>query len=222
VSNEWQTRLALASKLGLRPRVVFDCGAYRGLWAAKAAELFGVAQFVCFEPNPANWPAIEANTAKVRPKPTLVKAAVGRERMKATLHFQHEASADPSASLHTHVEGNAGAVEVDVVTLDDEAMRLGIWPDYLKLDLQGHEAPALEGARECLYYAEAVQAEVGLLDAYKGRTSPRELLDMLYQVGFVLYDMFDVCRRPHDGACHGCDWLFVRRDSGLRKYQGYR
>ena len=38
MTNEWETRLALAAKLGLRPRVVFDCGAYHGLWTARAAQ----------------------------------------------------------------------------------------------------------------------------------------------------------------------------------------
>jgi len=63
--------------------------------------------------------------------------------------------------------------------------------------------------------------EFGVLEAYVGRTSPRELLDFMYDHDFALYDVVDCMNRPYDGALCSGDFFFVKNSNPLRSYRGY-
>src|SRR5689334_4747389 len=211
-------RLAHARSLGFEPRTVFDGGAFVGNWTLTVSELFPRAQFVVVEPNPFLQDALHAKLNAIQPSPVIVEAALGFESGTASLNIWGNPSTDMSASLLSNVQGPADTVvTVNVETLDRLAERHGRMPDLLKLDLQGAEVPALNGAPRCLEHAEMVIAEFGCLAAYKGRTTPRELLDLLYDAGFVLYDIVDGFYRPFDGALAGGDFFFVKACSPLRR-----
>ena len=69
--------------------------------------------------------------------------------------------------------------------------------------------------------AEFAVIEFGVLEAYVGRTSPRELLDFMYDHDFTLYDITDCINRPYDNALCAGDFFFVKNSSPLREYKGY-
>ena len=94
-------------------------------------------------------------------------------------------------------------------------------PDLLKLDLQGFELPALKGADQCLKHAELCIVEFGCLDAYKERTTPNDVMNLMYQYDYVLYDIVDLIYRPYDGALVGGDFFFVKSDSRLKEHKDY-
>jgi hypothetical protein len=110
--------------------------------------------------------------------------------------------------------------EVPVDTIDAIAGRVGT-PDLLKLDLQGAEFDALRGALKSLAHVEMVIVEFGITSAYIGRTTPRELIDLLYDAGFRLYDVAGLSYRPHDKALGGGDLFFVHSKSPLVAYAAW-
>lgn len=217
-------RLAQVARLGFAPRVIFDCGAYTGSWAAEISRTFPGAQLVLVEPNPRLQPIIRQNVAAVSPAPIVVEAAVGEAEGTAHLNvWDNEQTSAPGSSLLSHVQGQAATrVEVKVLTIDAIAAREGKSPDFLKLDLQGFELPALKGATTVLQTAQLCEIEFGVLEAYLGRTTPRQLMDLMYDLNYTLYDVVDLIYRPYDGALTGGDFFFVKNDSPLRKYKGYK
>lgn len=219
----WEERLARARDLGLAPRVVFDGGAFKGLWARQAARLFPGAKMILVEPNIHLAGEIRAQVGGLRPEPTVIHAALGAAPARGVLNIWGDPDGDTGASLLQHVAGPPGTtLDTEVETIDNIAARTGLLPDLLKLDLQGAELDALHGATRVLGHAEMVMVEFGCLGAYTGRTSPRDLIDCLYAHDYCLYDIVDCHYRPFDGALTGGDFLFVKNSSALRSYPGWR
>jgi FkbM family methyltransferase len=218
----WLDRLQHAKDLGFAPRVIFDGGAYRGHWARDVSRLFEGAQLVVIEPNPYAREVIATTVADVRPAPIVVGDALGAAPGSASLHIWRENSKDRGASLLDHVSGEPRTtVDVAVRTLDSISSELGLLPDLVKLDLQGGELAALHGSTNVLKTAELMLIEFGCLDAYIDRTTPRDLLDIMFENDYCLYDIVDCHYRPYDGALTGGDFIFVKNSSALRAYKGW-
>jgi FkbM family methyltransferase len=221
-ARNWRDRLEQAKDLGFRPQTILDGGAFRGLWSKNVATLFPGAQIILVEPNPFLQEIIKGNIADIRPMPKILKVALGESPGKAPFNIWQDPESDQSASLLTHVSGKANRiVEVEVDTIDNIADRFSFAPDLIKLDLQGGELAALKGAKKALQHAELVIAEFGCLEAYIERTTPRELLDVMYEHDYCLYDIVDCHDRRYDGALTGGDFFFVKNSSSLRSYKGW-
>ena len=218
----WKERMELAKQIGFSPRFIFDGGAFKGLWTQETARLFPGAEIVLIEPNSYVLESIKKNISHIQPTPTIINAALGELKGKAKLNIWREAESDTGASLLSHVSGNAAnVIEVDVETIDNISERTAIVPDLVKLDLQGGELAALKGATKVLKHAEFVVVEFGCLEAYIGRTTPHDLIDLMYANNYCLYDIVDCHYRPYDNALTGGDFFFVKNDSVLREYKGW-
>lgn len=123
---------------------IIDCGAYTGDTAKMFLErLEGSAQITAIEPLARNFEALshwieEARTAK---NVSAIHAAIGAARGVVAIEADKD-STDPRA----HVGGEAGEL-TPVETLD--ALFAGRYEsvDFVKIDIEGHEIAALDGAR---------------------------------------------------------------------------
>ncbi len=222
VARDGMDRLRLIGRLGFAPKDILDGGAFHGLWSKEVAEVFPGSRIVMVEPNPALQEIIRSNSGHIHPRPELAQIAIGREEGRAAFNIWRGEETDQGASLLPHVSGEAAkTLEVAVESLDHLAQRLDFFPNLVKLDLQGAELDALRGGEAVLQKTEVLIIEFGCLDAYIGRTTPREVMDHLYDRGFCLYDVTDLHDRPYDGALTGGDFTFVRKDSALRAHKGY-
>lgn len=218
----WKERMELVKRLGFSPRFIFDGGAFKGLWTREIALLFPGAEIVLIEPNIHVLNSMEKNISHIDPNPTIINSALGESKGKANFNIWGEVESDTAASLLNHVSGRAtNVIEVDVETIDEISERTSIVPDLLKLDLQGGELAALKGATNVLKYAEFVIVEFGCLEAYVERTTPRDLMEIMYHNNYCLYDIVDCHYRPYDNALTGGDFFFVKNDSILRDYKGW-
>jgi FkbM family methyltransferase len=136
----------------LRPGgLAFDIGAHVGDRTASFRRLG--ARVVAAEPQPA---ALRALRLMFRRDPgvTLVPAALGAEAGRITLHLntRNPTVSTVSPGFIAAAQGAPGwegqdwdrAIEVPVVTLDDLVDRHGL-PDFMKIDVEGHEAAVLAG-----------------------------------------------------------------------------
>jgi FkbM family methyltransferase len=221
-------RLKHMKTIGFSPRLILDGGAFIGKWTTHTSEIFPGAQFVMVEPNPGVVDKALERTSTINPRPKLVRCAIGEQSGTATLNvwesdkYDSKETSLSGSSLLPHVMGDATrAVTVPVRTLADIANEIGGVPDLVKLDLQGFEGPALRGAGHVLGKAELFVVEFGCLEAYVGRTTPRELMDLFYDHNYRLYDIVSLGYRPYDQALFGGDFMFVHRESKLVSHAGF-
>lgn len=221
-------RIAHARTIGFDPTIVFDCGAFIGRWTRSISDIFASAKFVMIEPNHLLNEEIRKNTQGMGERAVLVNAAVGRREGQAVLNIwedprhKNKTTALAASSLLDHVQGAPHrTLTVRLTTIDRIAGDLGYFPDLLKLDLQGGELDALMGAKRALATCEMCVVEFGCLEAYINRTTPHDLMVIMYESGFCLYDVFDLRYRPYDGALTGGDFAFVKKTSKLKQHKDY-
>ena len=80
-------RLKHLQQLGFSPKVIFDCGAFIGKWAASVAEIYPHAKFVLIEPNIELENEIKQRTLSIKKQVTLVQSAVADKSGEATLNI---------------------------------------------------------------------------------------------------------------------------------------
>ena len=218
-SNRFQAMeesLRILADSGFAPRTVIDAGANMGEWTLMAREIFPAATFHLIEPQSGCAHTLQSIAGKegrvrfhpvavTRPGIRQVSITGGGPSRNATGAWVLE-SADPSPGD-----------QICAATTLDELFRDGApEPILLKLDLEGHEMAALEGARELLRRTEVVATELSLFDVYNSRRPTfSEVLIFLRERGFELFDLASLSARPRDGRLRQADGVFVRRESPL-------
>jgi FkbM family methyltransferase len=215
--------LTLLWRAGYRPATVIDCGANCGQFAGLVTTIFPDVTLHLIEPQAYCWPVLER---------------LVRERGKAHLH--RVAVTEPGvARVRMHRGGSEGGTGAFVVAAG-ELFGADLEPDaasldqlfgsiiesndrtLLKLDIEGHELPALHGAVGLLEAVEVVLSEVRFFDINgAGRPSFDDIAAFLTARGFQLYDFATLGPRPRDKRLRLGDAIFVRRDSPLAADVGW-
>jgi FkbM family methyltransferase len=135
----------------VEPMVVFDIGANMGQFLALAKQQLKEqkAVFHCFEPGATGYAALQSQHA-ASGDVVLNNCAVGRERGRGELWYDQPGSG--LASLTRRDVGHFGiefgqSESVTITTIDAYCAERAISRiDLLKMDIEGHELDALEGA----------------------------------------------------------------------------
>lgn len=216
-------RLQNMKDIGFSPKVIFDCGASLGYWSWEVRKIFEEVQLIAIEPNEKIVHKTKELLFKITPKPIVEQCAIGAENGVAYLNiWDNEETSMGGSSLKDHVQGDPQRkLEVALKKLDSISDELGFKPDLVKLDLQGYELEALKGASELLHTTEAFVIEFSCLHAYIDRTTPFDLIKIMHENDYCLYDIVDLIYRPYDNALTGGDFFFLKNDSSLREHKGY-
>lgn len=176
------------SLLGLKEmdaRTVLDVGANRGTFAKQARGLFPQATIHCFEPIPEMLKELQNYKEGTSDKQLMIwPFAAGKEDdcVQMYLHSDHPASSSilpttekcesqfPQVKIQEPIDIQVRAID-DVLEKQDLSR-----PLLIKLDVQGYEASALEGAKRILDLVDAAIVEVSLDNLYLGQPSFFELL----------------------------------------------
>jgi len=218
----WEDRIVHAKNLGFEAREIFDVGAFTGLWAKNISLIYPGSKIIAIEPNPHIQYELSHNLSSIIPAPIILQRAAADQNSSMLFNIWGDPKKATSASLQEHVRGDADTqLAVQTTTLDSIAEEFNFEPNLVKLDLQGAEVSALNGAKELLKSVEMFLVEFGCLDAYVGRSTPRQLLDIFYDNNYCLYDIVDCHYRPYDGALTGGDFIFVKNTSKLRHYKNW-
>ena len=150
-------------------RVAIDVGAHIGTWTLPLAKVFK--QVVAVEPQSENWACLEENLAGVG-NVLVVDCAVGAAVSKGSM----ARPGDNSGTYHV-----APGTETLIVTLDNMMAGLELEAvDFIKLDVEGFEGFALEGATNVLRWFHPVVffEDNGLGAAHYGPswTDPKSIL----------------------------------------------
>jgi FkbM family methyltransferase len=136
------------------PYCIFDVGSNTGQFLEQILKnVKGESQIHCFEPGEKTFRLLNQNV-KRDARIKLNNTAIGREKGESRLHYDYAGSG--GASLTKRRVDHFGVVfekseTVTVTSIDDYCEENGVENiDLLKLDIEGHELNALEGARTML------------------------------------------------------------------------
>ena len=198
--------------LGFNPKTILDIGAYEGLWAVALKKTFPEARILM----------LEGQTSKDDILRKVCKDNSGIDYQIALLGATETLVSfniyDTASSVLEENNETGALVEQRKLTCLDNLLENTDFntPDLIKLDTQGYELEILRGGENNLKNAKAVLMEVSLLDIYKDCPLVSDVIAYMAERNFVLYDICSLMRRPLDGALHQSDFLFIRKDSGLR------
>jgi FkbM family methyltransferase len=175
--NEDEVMDVLAARM--RPAdVVFDVGAYHGVWAMLLAR--HAREVVAFEPNPGTFDVLKETIAVNHARNvTASSLAIGAERGTAELF-----GGGSGASLREGAQ-RATHNRVEVESLDGFVEGRGSLPDVIKIDVEGAEHQVLTGARRCLAHARLVCIEVHFDELPKFGADYPALSRLMADAGFV-------------------------------------
>lgn len=133
-----------------KARVVFDVGANVGDWTEAALAINSALQIHCFEPSPATFKVLASH----RFPADVHLNAVGLGAEAGMVDFFVFGEAMGANSLYNR-QGTDAVVQrketVAITTLDDYAATQNIAQiDFVKVDVEGHEAAVIKGARRLL------------------------------------------------------------------------
>jgi FkbM family methyltransferase len=128
---------------------LFDIGADKGIFSLVFCNLGKDKRAVAYEPSPVTVEVtkqlIEINNLTDRI--ILENRAIGCQ--KGQLHFILERTGYVIPATFKNTTP-VGTVKVKVTTIDDECDRLKIYPDIIKIDVEGYEFEAIQGAKRVL------------------------------------------------------------------------
>jgi FkbM family methyltransferase len=187
-TGRWDPCEKILYERELRPGMtVIDAGANVGYFSLLFARLVGpTGRVYAFEPDPGNFGLLQRNIERngygnIVAVPAALSRESGRQRFSRSPHnFADHCLGDGL--------GKRERLEVEVVRVDDFFAHLPKRVDFLKLDIQGAEFAAIDGARELL----RANPEIVLLTEFwpdgmrRFGDDPEEYLSALAALGFSL------------------------------------
>lgn len=193
---ESETYKVVAELVGKPDPVVIDGGAHLGDMVEKFGAHLPQAEFHCFEPDP-ELGEILSHKYSVNPRVNVVQAALGERPGKVKFNMN---ASRPTNSLLDAAEDLQSdlmrlcdpvkQVEVAVTTIDEYSQKKAInRVDLIKLDLQGYDYLALQGARSTLVNVKIVLVEILFAKIYQGGGTFQDILDLMRECGFELHTL---------------------------------
>lgn len=209
----------LIRELGFQPKTIIDVGVASG--TPELYRAFNNCYFLLIEPLKEFESDLIATLRHY--KGSYVLAAAGPRPGQATFNV-HKNHLDGS-SLHKEAMGTEAdgcEVNVPVIRIDDILKEKQLnGPYLLKIDVQGAELSALDGAPQALLETEVVVLEVSLFEFMVGAPQFYEVISYMKERGFVAYDIIHGWNRPLDNALGQVDVVFVKDKGMFRRDHSY-
>ncbi|HEY4127212.1 MAG TPA: FkbM family methyltransferase [Gammaproteobacteria bacterium] len=175
--------------------VVLDIGANIGYYTLLAARKVGAkGRVYAFEPDPMNFSLLKQNIElNGYTNVELVNKAVGETSADLKLYLSDVNTGDHRTY---ESEGSRRAITIPCTSIDDYFRGSVCKITFIKMDIQGFECRAMRGMRETLGNCTAVKltTEFWPYGLVRAGDSPEELIGLLEQNGFKLYDIDEATR----------------------------
>ena len=212
--------------------VVLDVGAHVGTTVAKYKKLFPEATIYGFEPFHDSYEKLRSRFSECKlVKP--IQAAISNRSGTGQFHAYRNSATNSllPADNQARQASDRGrcwmeqpsvieelrTIDVPLITIDDFCERESIdRVDILKMDIQGGELMALEGAREKLRQAaiSVIYCEMLFVPLYIGQASFDKVCNYLSSYDYRLFDMYNFTYTK-SGRLEWCDAIFIGPMVGL-------
>lgn len=201
----------------IRQPVIFDVGAHHGKIANRYKELFPDSTIYCFEPYPESFEILSRKFSSDN-NVFLVNKAVSDKKGKTKFYVN---SMDATNSLLPRPKSSRryypktitheNTIDVDIITIDEIAESNNIdGIDILKLDIQGGEKKALEGAVKLLSSNKIsiIFTEIMFVPHYENGVMFNELHNFMIDNNYSLYGFYDL-KTARNGQIRYGDGIFI-------------
>ena len=183
-------------------KVIFDLGANRGETIYKYHNLFPSANIYGFEPFEYEFVNLQARYQNINQVSVYPLAVSNQTEVKSffvnrdsVMNSLLPVTAGSRTYIHPHQTKNVECREVNTIALDDfcnqeKIARINI----LKMDIQGAELMALQGAVNLLHKQaiDLIYTEVNFGKLYEGQGNFPQVCQLLEQYNYVLYGLYDL------------------------------
>ena len=200
---------------------VVDVGANNGGFASSIREVGYKGRIISFEPLSKPFAALR-RAAKVDDSWDAYQYAIGAKRERVTINISGNSGLSSSVlpMLETHTAAAPNSHYVDSETVDQECLDsllpgLGVTASdrtFIKMDVQGYEAPVIDGASGLLAGGGIIgmQLELSLTPLYEGAMTYREGLGRAEDLGMNLMGLSPVFTNPESGRLLQFDAVFFK------------
>ena len=113
-------------------------------------------------------------------------------------------------------------IKIPARTLDSICSEeLGLFPDIIKIDVQGAEQAVIAGGDKSIKYASVVILEMSIVNSYEKGLLVGEMIELMSSLGFLLYDIAGTNRANRTKSVNEFDAVFVRRGHSLWNLQAF-
>jgi FkbM family methyltransferase len=194
-----------------RVGMVLDGGANKGQYATELRRFGYSGEIVSVEPLPGVFGEL-SRLAVADPAWKCVNAALAREMGSVELRLA-EISEVSSVFRATGVQNTDGwatsrTLQVPAITVD--SLLASTQRPFVKLDLQGYELEALQGATATLEFAVAIEVELSTVLLYEGAALLPEVVSYLDARGYSLFSIEPALVDYESARVLQLDGLFVR------------
>jgi FkbM family methyltransferase len=172
--------------------IVLDIGAHIGYYTLTFAKIVGEeGKVYAFEPEPTNFSLLKKNVEINGYKNVvLLEKAVSNENGKIRLYLSKSNTVD-----HKTYDSHDGrrCIEIESIKLDDFCKNNDGRIDFIKMDIQGAEARALQGMANILKRNNDMKMVMEFCPSKlkESGTPPEECLKLLTETGFRLYEIIE-------------------------------
>lgn len=175
-----------------------DCGAFTGDTIEIFSRHYTMRNIIAFEPDTITFTSLRHNLSNMKIPCTIItiQGAVGKENNILTF----DSVQDGSASI-----SEKGNTQVPVFSLD--ALLANCPVDFIKMDIEGGERNALEGASKIIHQQQPMLAT----SIYHSITDFFDIPQLIYQLN-PQYKLFLRCHNDcfHDAVCYAVPTRFLR------------
>ena len=200
---------------GYQPDLAIDIGANHGSWSLDLSSTFPEVQSILVEPLEELSPHLESicngkNGWRVAP--------VGIGGNEEIRRFQACEDTVSSSFLKGGEDGDGEVRELQIITLGTllKDYANSKQPSLIKIDAEGLELEIINSGRDIIAAADVVMLEASFFEFNEGQPKFAELVAVMDQLDFSIYDFTMFYRRPHDKALGLMDCVFASNNSSLR------
>lgn len=188
-------------------KVIFDIGANVGDVTLTAYRSFPNAHIYSFEPVSTTYKRLCENVSDYRDRITPYNFGFFNASKRLDIHITsfHGAASILEQSLnhrnvHPHIK-EIGAENIEVCTMDSFVSDKNIDKiDIVKIDVEGVEKEVIEGGRETFKNkVDNIFIELSFLRRNRESAYWIEICELLYDLGFILVNIYDVARYIENG-----------------------